>query len=171
VGFVFAGYGTATGAFGTTVAATQGVVDDEQGLAGGLINMSRQVGAAVGVAVAAAVIGTGATSGASVAADRSAVLVTAAAAVVAAGVALRGLKARDLTISTPELDPATKQPVNHAALDEPMGMDIADSERRCAPAAARSAQAQRPVALTSSALATPTLSHDNRTTTTAGRTQ
>ncbi|HEX3461162.1 MAG TPA: MFS transporter, partial [Acidimicrobiales bacterium] len=91
LGFIFAGYGTATGAFGATVAATQGVSDDEQGLAGGLINMSRQVGAALGVAVAAAVIGTGATSGGSVEPDRWAVLVTAAAAVVAAVLALRGI--------------------------------------------------------------------------------
>jgi hypothetical protein len=30
VGFMLAGYGTATGAFGATVAATQGVTDDEQ---------------------------------------------------------------------------------------------------------------------------------------------
>jgi EmrB/QacA subfamily drug resistance transporter len=169
VGFVCAGYGTATGAFGTTVAATQGVVDDEQGLAGGLINMSRQVGAAVGVAVAAAVIGTGATSGASVVADRSAVFVTAAAAVVAAGIALRGLKARDRVVPTLELDPATKQHENHAAVDGPSEMEIPD-ERRCAQAAGRSARTQRPGALTSSALATPTLSHI-QTTTTAGRTQ
>ncbi|MDQ1398218.1 MAG: hypothetical protein QOK20_150, partial [Acidimicrobiaceae bacterium] len=47
--FMLIGYGTATGAFGATVAATQGVSDDEQGLAGGLVNMSRQVGAALGV--------------------------------------------------------------------------------------------------------------------------
>jgi hypothetical protein len=68
------------GAFGATVAATEGIADDEQGLAGGLINMSRQVGAALGVAVVAAVIGTGAISGGSVAPDRSAVLVTAGGA-------------------------------------------------------------------------------------------
>jgi EmrB/QacA subfamily drug resistance transporter len=91
LGFMLAGYGTATGAFGATVAATQGVSDDEQGLAGGLINMSRQVGAALGVAVAAAVIGTSATSGGSVDSDRWAVLVTAAAAVVAVVLASRGI--------------------------------------------------------------------------------
>jgi MFS family permease len=91
LGFIFTGYGTATGAFGATVAATQGVNDDEQGLAGGLINTSRQVGAALGVAVAAAVIGTGATSGGSVDSDRGAVLVAAAAAVMAAVLAFRGI--------------------------------------------------------------------------------
>ncbi|MDQ1414082.1 MAG: hypothetical protein QOE07_2670 [Acidimicrobiaceae bacterium] len=91
--FMLIGYGTATGAFGATVAATQGVSDDEQGLAGGLVNMSRQVGAALGVAAAAAIIGTGATSGSSVAPDRSAVLVTAAAAAVAAVLAVGGVGA------------------------------------------------------------------------------
>jgi MFS family permease len=96
VGFMFAGYGTATGAFGSTVAATQGVDDDEQGVAGGLINMSRQVGAALGVAVAAAVMGSGATSGTSVARDEAAILVTAAAAVVAAVLAFRGLDRRPI---------------------------------------------------------------------------
>jgi EmrB/QacA subfamily drug resistance transporter len=104
-GLVLAGYGTSTGAFGATVAATQGVVDGEQGLAGGLINMSRQVGAALGVAVAAAVIGTGATSGASLAPDRSALLVTAAAAALAVVLALRGIKVRDRAVASsgPEL--------------------------------------------------------------------
>ena len=92
VGFMLAGYGTATAAFGTTVAATQGVADGEQGLAGGLINMSRQVGAALGVAVAAAMIGTGATSGGSVGPDRSAVLVEATTAALAVVFALRLIK-------------------------------------------------------------------------------
>jgi len=93
VGFMLAGYGTATGAFGATVAATQGVRDDEQGLAGGLVNMSRQVGAALGVEVVAAVIGTGATSGGSVGSDRWAVLVAAAAAVVAVALAVHSIGA------------------------------------------------------------------------------
>jgi EmrB/QacA subfamily drug resistance transporter len=102
VAFMLAGYGTATGAFGATVAATEGIADDEQGLAGGLINMSRQVGAALGVAVVAAVIGTGAISGGSIAPDRSAVLVTAGGAALAAVFALRGIAARALAApSTP----------------------------------------------------------------------
>jgi EmrB/QacA subfamily drug resistance transporter len=95
VGLMLAGYGTATGAFGATVAATQGVADGEQGLAGGLINMSRQVGAAFGVAVAAAVIGAGATSGASLTPDRSALLVTAASAALAVVLAVGGIKVRE----------------------------------------------------------------------------
>ena len=43
--------GGAGGAFGAAVAATRGVGDGDQGLAGGLVNMSRQVGAAIGVAL------------------------------------------------------------------------------------------------------------------------
>ena len=42
--FVFAGYGTSTGAFGATVAATHGITDGEQGLAGGLVNMAARLG-------------------------------------------------------------------------------------------------------------------------------
>ena len=94
-GFVFAGYGTATGAFGTTVLATQGVGNGEQGLAGGLVNMSRQVGAAVGVAVAAAIIGGGMAGGTAVGSDRAAVLTAAAAAALAVVLAARGLAASD----------------------------------------------------------------------------
>ncbi len=95
VGFLAAGYGTATAAFGATVAATRGIADEEQGLAGGLINMSRQIGAAIGVAAAAAMIGTASTSGGAIEPDRTALLVIAAAAVaatVAAGRRAAGLR-------------------------------------------------------------------------------
>jgi EmrB/QacA subfamily drug resistance transporter len=94
VGFMLAGWGTAGSAFATTVAATDGVADSEQGLAGGLVNMSRQVGAAIGVAIAAAVIGTASTSGASVTADRTALLVIAVAPLVAILLAWRGRSGR-----------------------------------------------------------------------------
>ena len=90
-GFMFVGFGSAAGAFGATVAATRGVSDEEQGLAGGLINMSRQVGAAFGVALAAAIIGTGTASGGSVGADRASLFVIAAFGVVAAVVVSHGL--------------------------------------------------------------------------------
>ena len=91
VGFMLAGYGTASGAFGATVAATQGITDSEQGLAGGLVNMSRQVGAAIGVALTAAIIGTGVTSGESVGLDRASVFVIAASALAAVLLVHRGL--------------------------------------------------------------------------------
>jgi EmrB/QacA subfamily drug resistance transporter len=117
VGFMLAGYGTSTGAFGATVAATQGVAASEQGLAGGLVNMSRQVGAALGVAVAAAVIGTGAISGASVVHDRSAVLVMAATAALATAVAVRGA-ARARAVSA---EPPTSRRLE-ATPDEPSSL-------------------------------------------------
>jgi EmrB/QacA subfamily drug resistance transporter len=93
-GFMLAGFGTAVSAFGATVAATHGVEDREQGLAGGLINMSRQVGAAVGVALTAAIIGTGAGSGGSVGPDRASLFVIASFGVLAAVIAARGIGAR-----------------------------------------------------------------------------
>lgn len=98
LGFGLTGLGNATCSFATTVAATQGVADDEQGLASALINMSRQLGAAVGVAAVAAIIGTGTSSGSAVAPDRAAMLVTAALAagaiVVARGIG-RGQRGED----------------------------------------------------------------------------
>lgn len=104
-GFVLAGYGTASAAVGATVAATQGIAASEQGLAGGLANMSRQVGAALGVAITAAIIGGGMTPGVAVNPDRSAVLVAAAAALVATVIVLRAVATsatdrRDLVRST-----------------------------------------------------------------------
>jgi len=93
-GFVLAGFGTAVTAFGATVAATKGVADDEQGLAGGLVNMSRQVGAALGVALTAAIIGSGATSGGSVGPDRASLLVVSLFGLLAAAVAGRGIAPR-----------------------------------------------------------------------------
>jgi hypothetical protein len=56
--------------------------------------MSRQVGAAFGVAIVAAVIGSGAASGVSITHDRAAVLVTAVAAVLAVFSGLRGFTER-----------------------------------------------------------------------------
>jgi EmrB/QacA subfamily drug resistance transporter len=90
-GFALTGFGTSAGAFGATVVATVGVSDGEQGFVGGLVNMSRQVGAAFGVAVAAAIIGVGASSGTSLVADRNAVFAAAGAVLVASLVVLRML--------------------------------------------------------------------------------
>jgi EmrB/QacA subfamily drug resistance transporter len=44
------GFGTTSAAFGATVAGSSDVNDDDQGLAGALINAARQIGAALGVA-------------------------------------------------------------------------------------------------------------------------
>jgi EmrB/QacA subfamily drug resistance transporter len=130
-GMMLAGYGTATGAFGATVAATQDVADDEQGLAGGLVNMSRQVGAALGVTLAAAAIGAGAASGGSVGPDRSAVLLTFLAAALASVIAFYGLGTRIQAVSTDRITsgPLESAPVGVVASQH---IDYAEGEEpRC----------------------------------------
>ena len=102
---ILTGYGTSTGAFGATVGATQGVANAEQGLAGGLINMSRQIGAAIGVALAAAVIGTATTSGAAIEPDRSALILAATTAALATALAWRGTATKSETAHGGALDP------------------------------------------------------------------
>jgi EmrB/QacA subfamily drug resistance transporter len=85
------GFGTAGTAFGTMVTASHGVADDDQGLVGGVINTSRQIGAAIGAALLPAVAGAvdrGAHTAAS--GDRAAMLAGAVAAALAFAVALRG---------------------------------------------------------------------------------
>jgi EmrB/QacA subfamily drug resistance transporter len=84
------GFGTAGTAFGTMVTASAGVADGDQGLVGGVINTSRQVGAAIGAALLPAVVeavdhgGRAAASG-----DRAAMLAAALAAALATVVAWR----------------------------------------------------------------------------------
>ena len=85
------GFGTAGIAFASMVTASTGVADHDQGLVGGVINTSRQLGAAVGAAllpaVADAVDRTGHSSMA--AGDRAAMLTGAVTAGLATVVALR----------------------------------------------------------------------------------
>jgi EmrB/QacA subfamily drug resistance transporter len=83
------GFGTAGTAFGTMVTASAGVADGEQGLVGGVINTSRQVGAAIGAALLPAVAeavshGSHAAAGGDRAAMLTAALAAALATVVAA---------------------------------------------------------------------------------------
>ena len=92
---VLVGFGSAGTAFGSMVIASRGMADRDQGLVGGVINTSRQIGAAVGAAllpaVAAAVSHRGGTADA--AGDRMAMLagmVAAALAVLVALMAQRG---------------------------------------------------------------------------------
>ena len=84
------GFGTAGMAFGSMVTASAGVADSDQGLVGGVINTSRQLGAAMGAAllpaVADAVDRTGHSSLA--VGDRAAMLAGAVAAGLATLVAL-----------------------------------------------------------------------------------
>jgi EmrB/QacA subfamily drug resistance transporter len=86
------GFGTAGTAFGTVVTASAGVADGDQGLVGGAINTSRQVGAAIGAALLPAVAEAVSHGSPAAAAggDRAAMLAAAMAAALATVVAWRG---------------------------------------------------------------------------------
>jgi EmrB/QacA subfamily drug resistance transporter len=79
------GLGTAGTAFGSVVLASRGMADSDQGLVGGMINTSRQIGAAVGAALLPAVAAS--VSGAPVSGDRAAMLTAGLAALAATVVA------------------------------------------------------------------------------------
>jgi EmrB/QacA subfamily drug resistance transporter len=84
------GLGTAGTAFGSVVLASRGMADSDQGLVGGMINTSRQIGAAVGAALLPAVaeaIGGGAGPNSGVIGDRAAMLAAGLAALAATAVA------------------------------------------------------------------------------------
>jgi EmrB/QacA subfamily drug resistance transporter len=85
------GFGTAGTALGSTVLASRGMADADQGLVGGMINTSRQVGAAVGAALLPAVAA-GVGGGTGVAGDRAAMLAAAVAALAATAVAWRAVR-------------------------------------------------------------------------------
>jgi EmrB/QacA subfamily drug resistance transporter len=92
---VFVGFGTVGAIFGSTVMATAGMADSDQGLVGGVINTTRQVGAALGVAVLVAIAeGSHAASGtSSLPGDRMAMLVSACIAFAVIPVAWLGTRA------------------------------------------------------------------------------
>jgi EmrB/QacA subfamily drug resistance transporter len=77
------GFGGAGTAFGSIVLASRELSDGDQGLAGGVVNTSRQVGAAVGAALLPAVAG----SISGVSGDRAAMLTATVAALAATAVA------------------------------------------------------------------------------------
>jgi EmrB/QacA subfamily drug resistance transporter len=79
---ILVGFGGAGTAFGSIVLASRELSDDEQGLAGGVVNTSRQMGAAVGAALLPAV----ADSISGVSGDRAAMLAATAAALAATAV-------------------------------------------------------------------------------------
>ena len=86
------GFGTAGTAMGSTVIASRGVADSDQGVVGGMINTSRQIGAAVGAALLPAVaMGVG--GGIGVSGDRAAMFAAALAALAATVVAWRAARA------------------------------------------------------------------------------
>jgi MFS family permease len=82
------GLGTAGTAFGSVVLASRGMADSDQGLVGGMINTSRQIGAAVGAALLPAVaVAVSGGSNPGVSGDRAAMLTAGLAAVAATAVA------------------------------------------------------------------------------------
>jgi EmrB/QacA subfamily drug resistance transporter len=81
------GLGTAGTAFGSVVLASRGMADADQGLVGGMINTSRQIGAAVGAALLPAVAEAVSRGPAGVSGDRAAMLAAGLAAAAATAVA------------------------------------------------------------------------------------
>ena len=79
---ILVGIGGAGTAFGSIVLASRELADGDQGLAGGVVNTSRQVGAAVGAALLPAVAG----SISGVSGDRAAMLTATIAALAATAV-------------------------------------------------------------------------------------
>jgi EmrB/QacA subfamily drug resistance transporter len=85
------GFGTAGTAFGSTVLASRGMANSDQGLVGGMINTSRQIGAAVGAALLPAVA-LSVSGGIGVSGDRAAMFAAALAALAATAVAWRAAR-------------------------------------------------------------------------------
>jgi len=85
------GFGTAGTALGSTVLASRGMADADQGLVGGMINTSRQIGAAVGAALLPAVA-VSVSGGIGVSGDRAAMFTAALAALTATAVAWRAAR-------------------------------------------------------------------------------
>jgi EmrB/QacA subfamily drug resistance transporter len=92
------GFGGAGTAFGSIVLASRELADGDQGLAGGVVNTSRQIGAAVGVALLPAVAGSMSGGIAGVTGDRAAMLTAAAAALAATAVAWNAARRPAATI-------------------------------------------------------------------------
>ncbi len=92
---MFVGFGTAGTAFGAMVTASRGVADGDQGIVGGVINTSRQIGAGIGAALLPAIALTAShgTQTAGVGGDRAAMLAGAMVAGLATLVAWRGQRA------------------------------------------------------------------------------
>jgi EmrB/QacA subfamily drug resistance transporter len=88
------GFGTAGTALGSTVLASRGMADSDQGLVGGMINTSRQIGAAVGAALLPAVAESvsGGMQRGGVSGDRAAMFAAALAALAATAVAWRAAR-------------------------------------------------------------------------------
>ncbi len=106
------------------IQATAGVVDDEQGLAGGLFNSSAQIGGAVVLAVVTAVLtangGAGASAHALLGAFRPSLAVISGVSVLGLLLAVRGLLAARRTASAPTDVAAATDVIEPAAIAEPV---------------------------------------------------
>ena len=114
IAVVLVGFGTVGTAFGTTVMAASGVAQRDQGLVGGVVNTTRQVGAAIGVAVLIAIAeGAHARTGtATVSGDRAALLVAALVGLGGSVVAWYGPRPRsrrDLMTPTTDIQLTTRR--------------------------------------------------------------
>jgi EmrB/QacA subfamily drug resistance transporter len=94
---ILVGVGGAGTAFGSIVLASRELADGDQGLAGGVVNTSRQVGAAVGAALLPAV----AESVSGVSGDRAAMLAATVAALAATAVSWHAARQAASTASVP----------------------------------------------------------------------
>jgi EmrB/QacA subfamily drug resistance transporter len=111
---VLVGFGTVGTVFGTTVLAASGMAASDQGLVGGVVNTTRQVGAAVGVAVLVALAdGSHARLGIStVNGDRTAMLAAALIAFTGTLVAWVGTRPRavvgqDVSAAVTQMEPSS----------------------------------------------------------------
>jgi len=95
---ILVGFGGAGTAFGSIVLASRELADSDQGLAGGVVNTSRQVGAAVGAALLPAIAVSMSGGIAGVTGDRAAMLTAAAAALAATAVAWNAARRPAATI-------------------------------------------------------------------------
>jgi MFS family permease len=116
-----------------TIAATEGIAPDEQGLAGGLLNTSFQFGAALGLALVTAVNVAATDAGGSAQAQldgyRAALVVPLVAAALAAGVTALGLRGRVGPAGDARPGAGSAEPATIATLAAPAG-----SDERTAPA-------------------------------------
>ena len=106
---IFIGFGTVGTIFASTAIATSGVADADQGLVGAVVNTTRQVGAAIGVALLVAVAdGSHARGGVStVSGDRSALYVASFIALLATVVAWLAARSQKPVSVPPSFEPTT----------------------------------------------------------------
>jgi EmrB/QacA subfamily drug resistance transporter len=115
------GFASTNVVFGSTVAASTGVTNDEQGLAGALVNATRQIGSAMGVAVLLSIVAIDASAHASTAhlgdGYRLALACTAGLAATAMLLSLR-ITGRRATDDAPSVDTTAQRSrlYNDAAL-------------------------------------------------------